>query len=174
MSDEQHFDEKFTVEKLFTEEYHDDDPLLGFQVNESDREAIAVNLHAALVHNIVTFYYRKADGTLRKAVGTLNPAYIPPVVFDKYMKARKELANAWTKVFQLTLADQRMPTNAFDLAELYEALKETNVVIGTLTKVYAESPALSDEELQLYVTYYDFIAQGFRKCRKDSILAMSY
>lgn len=52
--------------------------LNGFSLSEAMKQAYRnIKLRAALALGIVKFYFRKVDGTIREAYGTLEPSKLP-------------------------------------------------------------------------------------------------
>ncbi len=50
----------------------------GFSMSEALKVAWAnIKLHAAMSFGIVRFYFRKVDGSIREAYGTLKPTLLP-------------------------------------------------------------------------------------------------
>lgn len=60
----------------------------GYTLSEALKTAWAnIKLRAAFNKGIVRFYYRKIDGTLREAFGTLKSDLVPPVSHERRNEA---------------------------------------------------------------------------------------
>lgn len=115
-----------------------------------------IHLYELLLAGIVTFQFEKADGTIRKAIGTLNQDFIPKD-HSKEVKLLTDLYNA------RELYDDVDPVNQVPWKLAWESIDKH------FEPKEPKKPRKPNLEIQ---TYYDFESKGWRSCKKQNIVAI--
>lgn len=103
-----------------------------------------------LGEGVCVFSYKKANGEIRRAVGTVNPSLIP------------EISPLLSKIDIQAMYEESVDTTKADLS-VYKGCMEK---VGSLLSNGKNTYTPSDE----YQNYYDFEAKGFRKFKKELLV----
>ena len=127
------------------------------------------DLSQELKERIVTFEYKKLDGSVRTATGTMMESYIPEKLPD-IIYLDREAVDALMEAKNIKTLEEYAKENGLEYM-LLSSHPETNKTVYVFVPA-REKRKLSEETLASLMTYYDVEKDAFRSFKKDNFLGI--
>ena len=132
-------------------------------VEEHGPSILSQGLDDRLKTDVVHFVYEKADGTLREAFGTTNRDLVPNQTKQEHVSDLVLAVETVSATIMSIVDKPDLATDAHGLQHCVGVAKDSLVpFIPKESKGRTPNPAM--------ITYYDFVAQGFRMVKKGKIV----
>lgn len=127
------------------------------------------DLSLELKERVVTFEYKKLDGSVRTATGTMMESYIPEKLPD-VIYLDLEAVDALMKAKNIKTLEEYAKENGLEYMYV-SSHPETNKTVYVFVPA-REKRKLSEETLVSLMTYYDVEKDAFRSFKKDNFLGI--